>query len=97
MDEQTIFILAKTRKNLRGRWRNLVESKNKVEYELNQSLYEALKENLRDKDKPESSEVPFVEEELEQVDKDRLLKKWKESAGYFGLNPDKFKFSLKNL
>ncbi|MFX0076429.1 MAG: hypothetical protein ACFE96_13390 [Candidatus Hermodarchaeota archaeon] len=75
----------------------MVESKNKVNYRLNQSLYEVLKENLRDRNESEPCNVPFEKEELEQVDKDRLVKKWKESAGFFGLNPDKFKFSLKNL
>jgi hypothetical protein len=75
----------------------MVESKNKVNFELDQSLYEVLKDNLRDEVKLEPAKLPFVKEELEQVDKDRLLKRWKKSEGYYYLNPDKFKFGLKNL
>ena len=75
----------------------LVESKNKANYELDLSLYEVLKERLRDKEEVEPVQVSFEEEELDLVDKDRRLKRWKESAGYYNLNPEKFKFSLKNL
>ena len=75
----------------------MVESKNKANYELDLSLYEVLKERRSDKEEVEPVQVPFEEKELDQVDKARRLKKWKESAGYYNLNPEKFKFSLKNL
>lgn len=75
----------------------MVESKKNVKYELNQSLFEVLKENLRNKENEEPVQLPLEGEESEQTDKERLLKRWKESAGNFGLNPDKFRFSLKNL
>lgn len=45
----------------------------------------------------EQKQIPFTLNETNQVDKARLLKKWKESEGYYYLNPKKFRFSLKNL
>ncbi|NHJ21490.1 MAG: hypothetical protein EAX91_11135 [Candidatus Lokiarchaeota archaeon] len=75
----------------------MVESKSRVNFELDQSLYEVLKESLRDEVKLEPVKFPFEKEELEQVDKDRSLKRWKKSEGYYYLNPDKFKFGLKDL
>lgn len=75
----------------------MVESRNKYNYELDQALFEVLKDNLKDKEELESFQAPVEKEELEQVDKDRRLKKWKESAGYYNLNPEKFRFSLRNL
>ncbi|MFX0049087.1 MAG: hypothetical protein ACFE8G_13125 [Candidatus Hermodarchaeota archaeon] len=75
----------------------MVESKNRVKYELDQALFEVLKDNLREKVELEPVQVPFKKEELEKVDKERRLKRWKKSAGYYNLNPEKFRFSLKNL
>lgn len=75
----------------------MTESKNIINYELEQSLSEALKEQFREEAKIETAKIPFIEEESEEIDKERNLKRWKKSIGYYYLNPDKFKFSLKNL
>lgn len=45
----------------------------------------------------EQKQIPFTLKETYQVEKERLLKNWKESEGYYHLNPEKFRFSLKNL
>jgi hypothetical protein len=42
-------------------------------------------------------QITFTVNESGQIDKERLLKKWKQSEGFFYLNPEKFQFSLKNL
>jgi hypothetical protein len=45
----------------------------------------------------EQKQIPSTLKETNQVKKVQLLKKWKESEGYFYLKPRKFEFSLKNL
>jgi hypothetical protein len=75
----------------------MVESKNKLNYELEQSLFEVLKDNLRDEVKSELSQFSFKKEESDQVDKERSFKRWKKSEGYYYLNSEKFRFSLKDL
>jgi len=75
----------------------LTESKNIINFELEQSLFEALKENLREDIKQKSVQIPFEKEEIDDSDRERIIKRWKESEGYYYLNPGKFLFSLKNL
>jgi len=45
----------------------------------------------------EQKQIPFKLKKTYQVENERLLKKWKESEGYYYLNPEKFRFSLKDL
>ena len=45
----------------------------------------------------EQKRIPFTLEEEIKETKSQLLKKWKKSEGYYYLNPEKFKFGLKNL
>ena len=75
----------------------MTESKKIIRFELEQPLYQTLKENLIEKPEPEKVESQPIIEDSNQIDKERLIKKWKESAGYYNLNPEKFRFSLKNL
>jgi len=75
----------------------LTESKNKIYYELDQELFEVLKDKFKEEPITEPFKTPFTEKEMEQIDKERLLKRWKNSEGYYYLNPEKFRFSLKNL
>jgi len=77
--------------------RNLTESKKIIRFELNQSLFEALQESIREESKQEPVRIPFKKEEMDQIDKARLIKKWKKTEGYYYLNPHKFRFSLKDL
>ncbi len=75
----------------------MTESKNIIIFELEQSLSQTLKENLEEKSEPDAIKIPFIKRESKQIEKKRMLKKWKESEGYYYLNPEKFQFSLKNL
>ncbi len=75
----------------------MVESKKIAEIELDLSLSEALKESLIEEPKQAPVQIPFAEEDPGLVDKERILKRWKESKGNYYLNPDKFLFSLKDL
>ena len=45
----------------------------------------------------EQKKIPFTLKETNQVEKARLLKKWKKSEGFYYLNPKKFQFSLRDL
>ena len=94
---RTIYHLAKTRKNIGGRWRNLTESEKIIIFELEQALYQALKENLIEKSEPETVKNPFLIRESKRIEKERLIKKWKQSEGFYYLNPEKFQFSLRDL
>jgi len=64
---------------------------------LDQTLSQTLKENLREETKQEPVQIDFTKKESGQIDKERLLKRWKQSEGFYHLNPEKFQFSLKNL
>jgi hypothetical protein len=94
---KTQYYLAKTRKNIGGRWRNLTESKKIIVFELEQTLSQALKECIKEESEPGPITTPFKIPESDEIDKKRMIKRWKKSAGYYNLNPDKFRFSLKNL
>jgi len=37
------------------------------------------------------------EEELDEIDKERLLKEWRKSLSYYSLNPEDFKFKFSDL
>jgi hypothetical protein len=74
----------------------LTQSKNSINFKLDQSLHETLKEIIEET-KFDSSSTPFAEKEMDQIDKERLLRRWRTSEGNFYLNPKKFKFSLRNL
>ncbi len=75
----------------------MTESKNIIIFELEQSISQTLKENLEEKSEPDTMKIPVIKRESKQIEKKRMLKKWKESEGYYYLNPGKFQFSLKNL
>jgi hypothetical protein len=75
----------------------LIESKKIIIFELEKTLSQTLKENFRDETKQEPVQITFTVNESGQIDKERLLKKWKQSEGSYYLNPEKFQFSLKNL
>jgi len=62
------------------------------EFEQLEKLPEQILEEL-----PEQKQIPFTLKETNQVDKARLLKKWKQSEGYYYLYPEKFTFSLRDL
>lgn len=45
----------------------------------------------------EQKRIPFTLEEEIKESKEKSLKKWKKSEGYYYLHPDKFTFSLRDL
>ena len=75
----------------------MIESKKIIIFELEQNLSQTLKENLKEKSEPKTFETNSLIKESRETEKERLIKRWKESAGYHNLNPEKFRFSLKNL
>ncbi len=75
----------------------MTESKKIIIFELEQTLYQVLKDNLKEKSEPETLETSLKVKESRDIEKERMIKKWKESAEYYNLNPEKFRFSLKNL
>ena len=74
----------------------MTQSKNSINLKLDQTLHDILKEIIEET-KIDSNLTPFVEKEMDQRDKERLLRRWRTSEGNFYLNPKKFKFSLRNL
>ena len=75
----------------------MTESEKIIIFELEQTLYQVLKENLKEKSEPETIKNPFKIGESKQIEKERLIKRWKQSEGYFYLHPDKFRFGFKDL
>ncbi len=49
--------------------------------------------------KPEYNELmaPSEEEELDKIDKERLLKEWRKSLSYYSFNPEDFKFKFSDF
>jgi hypothetical protein len=41
--------------------------------------------------------VPATREELDEIDKERVLKTWRKSLSYYSLNPEDFKFRFSIL
>ncbi|MBY9014901.1 MAG: hypothetical protein KGD68_04345 [Candidatus Lokiarchaeota archaeon] len=75
----------------------MIEYKNLIIIELEKPLSEALKDKIKEPSKIDSVQIPFTLKETNKVEKERLIKKWKKSEGFFYLKPNKFEFSLKNL
>ncbi|MBY9020773.1 MAG: hypothetical protein KGD67_06935 [Candidatus Lokiarchaeota archaeon] len=75
----------------------MIENKHIIIFELEKSLSEALKGKLEELSKEFSVQIPFALNEVNRVEKARLLKKWRKSEGFYYLKPKKFEFSLKNL
>ena len=75
----------------------MTESEKIIIFELEQTLYQVLKENFKEKSEPETLKSPFIIRESKQIEKERLIKRWKQSEGFYYLNPGKFQFSLRNL
>ena len=75
----------------------MIESEKIIIFDLEQTLDQALKETLKEKSEPETAKIPFKIKESTKIEKERLIKRWKQSEGYFYLNPEKFQFSLRNL
>jgi len=57
-------------------------------------ILEEVKEKL---EKEVETKIIIKKEPLDPIDKEREEKRWKQSMGYYLLNPHKFKFGLKDL
>jgi len=75
----------------------LTESKNIIIFELDQTLSQALKGNIKEETKQEPIQIPFIIKESNEIDKKRMIKRWKMTEGYFYLHPEKFRFSNRDL
>ena len=60
-------------------------------------IFNEQEEDSKQEPKDESIEIPSASEDNSLIDKKRALKRWKQSFGYYSLNPEKFKFTLRNL
>ena len=56
-------------------------------------LYELLKEII----KQEGEEEADSKEKSRAIEKKRILKRWNKSSGKYYLNPDKYKYGMKDL
>ena len=64
---------------------------------MDQTLSQALKENLKDKSEPEIFKTQSIIQKSDEIDKKRIIKRWKMTEGYFYLHPEKFRFGLRDL
>jgi hypothetical protein len=71
-----------------GKYRLLEEVK-----ETSEDIVEEAKEKLV----REVETIVIQREPLDAIDKQRAEKRWKQSIGYYQLNPHKFTFGLKDL
>ncbi len=54
-------------------------------------------EDSKQEPKDEIIKIPIISEKISLIDKKRALKRWKQSFGFYSLNPKKFKFTLRDL
>ncbi len=49
------------------------------------------------KEKKETEKVVIKKETVDPIDKKREIKRWKQTLGYYLLNPHKFKFGIRDF
>lgn len=54
-------------------------------------------EEVKEKIEREIETIVIKKETVDPIDKKREIKKWKQTIGYYLLNPHKFKFGLKDF
>jgi hypothetical protein len=54
-------------------------------------------DDTKQEPKKETFHIPFVNDEVDLIEKKRALKRWKTTFSYYSLNPKKFNFGIKNL
>jgi len=45
----------------------------------------------------EQKKILFIKKKSDEIDKKRMIKRWKMTEGYFYLHPEKFRFSNRDL
>ena len=60
-------------------------------------MVEEIVENINPIELNDISNQSEEKEELDDIDKKRLLKEWKKSFSYYSFNPDDFKFKFSDL
>ena len=75
----------------------MTESKDKMASGFEELCCIFKEEDSKQEPKDENIKIPITSEKNSLIDKKRVLKRWKKSFGYYSLNPEKFKFTLKNL
>ncbi|MHA2281598.1 MAG: hypothetical protein ACXAC5_12195 [Promethearchaeota archaeon] len=56
-----------------------------------------IKEDVRIEPKEKITVAPVVKDESDLIEKKRVLRRWKQSFGYYCLHPEKFRFGLRDL
>ncbi|MFX0141631.1 MAG: hypothetical protein ACFFDN_48790 [Candidatus Hodarchaeota archaeon] len=54
-------------------------------------------EEVKEKIEKEIETIVIEKETVDPIDKERELKRWKQTMGFYLLNPHKFRFGLKDL
>ncbi len=75
----------------------MTESKEIIIFELEQTLSQALKGDIKEETKQEPIQILFIKKKSDEIDKKRMIKRWKMTEGYFYLHPEKFRFSNRDL
>ena len=57
-----------------------------------------IKKKIQNKNnKKECSQIPFVKDEYDSIEKERELKRWKQTFSYYSMHPLNLGFGLKDL
>ena len=77
----------------------MTESKELIVYDLKEYLHELFKGETEEKPKEELKKIYSPKDSYipDAIDKARSLRRWKQSFGYYSLDPNKFRFGLRDL
>ena len=70
-----------------------------IVYDLKEYLHELFKKEAEVEIKKEPKKVFLIKDKNvpDTIDKARSLRRWKQSFSYYSLDPNKFRFSLRDL
>jgi len=54
-------------------------------------------DSKQEQPKKECSQIPFVKDEYDSIEKERELKRWKQTFSYYSMHPLNLGFGLKDL
>jgi hypothetical protein len=74
-------------------------SKELIVYDLKEYLHDLFKGETEEKPKEEPKKIYSIKDNdiPDAIDKARSLRRWKQSFGCYSLDPNKFRFSLRDL
>jgi hypothetical protein len=74
----------------------VTESKKVINIELEVIPQDYIEEEIRE-EPPKITNSPINTGELDLTEKKRSLRRWRQSFGYYCLNPEKFRFTFRDL